>query len=117
MFVDRYVPKNQSSNLQNPGSQTPTPPPSHLINFPVSSVMQGSFEIHRGCIILVRPFLHSISLKKKKKKKKYYFLDLIVHGEFKLAAAEPRFHYFFERGRFSQKYFGSDYKYTKMLGY
>ena len=26
----------------------------------------GSFEIHRGCIILVRPFLHSISLKKKK---------------------------------------------------
>ena len=31
--------------------------------------MQGSFEIHRGCIILVRPFLHSISLKKKKKKK------------------------------------------------
>ena len=41
----------------------------HLINFPFSSVMQGSFEIHRGCIILVRPFLHSISLKKKKKKK------------------------------------------------
>ena len=56
----------QSSNLQNPGSQTPTPPPSHLINFPFSSVMQGSFEIHRGCIILVRPFLHSISLKKNK---------------------------------------------------
>ena len=53
-------------NLQNPGSQTPMPPPSHLINFPFSSVMQGSFEIHRGCIILVRPFLHSISLKKKR---------------------------------------------------
>ena len=50
------------------GAQTPTPPPSHLINFPFFSVMQGSFEIHRGCIILVRPFLHSISLKKKKKK-------------------------------------------------
>ena len=56
----------QSSNLQNPGSQTPTPPPSHLINFPFSSVIQGSFEIHRGCIILVRPFLHSTSLKKRK---------------------------------------------------
>ena len=53
------------SNLQNPGSQTPTPPPSYLINFPFSSLMQGSFEIHRDCIILVRPFLHSISLKKK----------------------------------------------------
>ena len=51
----------QSLNLQNPGSQTPTPPPSHLINFSFSSVMQGSFEIHGGCIILVRPFLHSIS--------------------------------------------------------
>ena len=49
-----------------PGAQTPTPPPSHLINFPFSSVMQGSFEIHRGCILLERPFLHSISLKKKK---------------------------------------------------
>ena len=57
--------------LKNPGSQTPTPPPSHLINFLFSSVMQGSFEVHRGCIILVRPFLHSISFKKKKKKKKY----------------------------------------------
>ena len=56
----------QSSKLQNPSSPTPTPPPSHLINFPFPSVMQGSFEIHRGCIILVRPFLHSISLKKKK---------------------------------------------------
>ena len=42
-------------------------PLSHLINFPFSSVMQGSFEIHRGCIILVRPFLHWISLKKKMK--------------------------------------------------
>ena len=47
------------------GAQTPTPSPSHLINFPFSSVMQGSFEIHRGCILLVRPFLHSISLEKK----------------------------------------------------
>ena len=55
-------------NLQtfkNPRAQTPMPPPSHLNNFSFSSVMQGSFEIHRGCIILVRPFLHSISLKKK----------------------------------------------------
>ena len=50
------------------GAQTPTPPPSHLINFPFSSVMQGSFEIHRGCILLMRPFLHSIALKKKNEK-------------------------------------------------
>ena len=47
-----------SSNLQNPGTQTPTPPPSHSINFPFSLVMQGFFEIHRGCI-----FLHAIGLK------------------------------------------------------
>ena len=81
-FANMFVPMTSSNwnslpafifpstyNLQtfkNPGSQTPTPPPSHLINFPFSSVMQGSFEIHRGCIILVRPFLHSISSKKKK---------------------------------------------------
>ena len=42
-----------------------TPPPSHLIIFLFSSVTQASFEIHRGCIILMRP-LHSISLKKKR---------------------------------------------------
>ena len=55
-----YLPASilQSSNLQNPGSQTPTAPPSHLINVPFSSVMQGSFEIHRSRIFLVRPFLH-----------------------------------------------------------
>ena len=41
----------------------------HVINFPFSSVMQWSFEIHRGCIILVCPFLLSISLKKNKKNK------------------------------------------------
>ena len=71
-FANTFVPmtsKNWNSfpastflstyNLQTfktPGAQTHTPPPSHLINFLFSSVMQGSFEIHRGCILLVRPF-------------------------------------------------------------
>ena len=45
-----------------PGAQTPTPPLSHLVNVPFASVMQ-SFENYRGCILLVRPFLHSIALK------------------------------------------------------
>ena len=58
------------SNLQNPGTQTTTPPPFGLINVPFSSVMQESFEIHRSCIFLVCPLLYSIPLKKKKKKKK-----------------------------------------------
>ena len=41
------------------------PPLFRLINFLFSLVIEGSFEIHRGCI-----YHHSISLKKKKKKKK-----------------------------------------------
>ena len=40
--------------------------------------MQGSFEIHRGCILLVHPFLHSISLKKKKKKTSQLAFSQIV---------------------------------------
>ena len=31
-----------------------SPPPSRMINFPFSSVLQGSFEIHQGCLLLVR---------------------------------------------------------------
>ena len=31
-----------------PGAQTPTPPPFRLINILFSSVIRGSFEIHRG---------------------------------------------------------------------
>ena len=75
-FANTFVPMTSKSwnslpasifpstyNLQTfktPGAQTPTPPASHLINFSFSSVMQGSFEIHRGCVILVRLFLYSI---------------------------------------------------------
>ena len=48
-----------------------------ILYFPFSSVMQGSFEIHKGCIILVRPFLHSISLKKKKNASNIFELNTI----------------------------------------
>ena len=78
-FFNRFVPWLQGTGTPSlpsfflkliifkhskPSAQTPTPPPSHLINFPLSSVMQRSFEIHRDCILLVRPFLYSISWKK-----------------------------------------------------
>ena len=69
LHLSQYL---KSSNLQNPSAQTPTPPPYYLINFPFSSVMQGSFEIHRGCILL---FLHSIALKKTQPNFVYIFCE------------------------------------------
>ena len=41
IFPNTY---NLQTFNQNSGAQTPAPPPSHLINFPFSSVMQGSFD-------------------------------------------------------------------------
>ena len=54
-------------NNQNPGAHTPTPTPFPLIIFLFTSVLQGSIEIHRGCIFLESPFLHSIPFKKMQK--------------------------------------------------
>ena len=55
-------------SLQNPSAQTPTPPPFNLINFPFSSAVQWSFEIHRGCFLLLEGLLAFDCIKKKKKK-------------------------------------------------
>ena len=55
-----------SVNPSKPSAQTPTP--FRCIALSLSSVMQRSFEIHKGCIFLVRPLLAFDCIKKKTKK-------------------------------------------------